>query len=111
MQDETFLVLLGVVASVIVYAVKFAYNRNGVELGRVPLTWAVMGVSFVLGLLFHPVAWPALPVLGADPAASLPALVDYIAQLTVSLGALVGTATVIYNLLLKRVLDGLANRV
>jgi hypothetical protein len=101
--------MVGLVASVIVWVVR-AISKRG---GSIPSGWLTAGVYVVAGLLawaFSPVSLPPFPTWGGDLAGFVPALVAWAGELLVPLSAFVGFATLVYNALLKRVLDGIAER-
>lgn len=100
MLTEVQLFILAAVASVIVYGLKLA------KVAEKPawLTTLVYVVSLVLAFLFAPPAIPPFPACG-DLAACVPAGLSWIGELLVPLSAVVGFATLLYNTLLKQVLD------
>jgi hypothetical protein len=101
--------VIGLVASVIVWVVRFVSKRGG----SIPSGWLTAGVYVVAGLLawvFSPVILPPFPTWGGDLAGFVPALVAWASELLVPLSACVGFATLVYNAMLKRVLDGIAER-
>ena len=105
---EVQLFLIGAVASVIVWLVKFIRSRWG----SIPAGWltgAVYLVSAVLAWIFAPLALPALPPF-VDLASFVPAFLQWFAELLVPLSAFVGFATLVYNILLKQVLDNAGAR-
>ena len=100
---EVQMFVIGAVASVIVWIVKFAReNWGGIPAGW--LTAAVYVVSAVLAWFFAPLALPSFPPF-IDLASFVPAFLDWIGALLVPLSAFVGFATLVYNVLLKQVLD------
>ncbi len=110
--------LIGIVASVIVYAVNFYQRKQGVEVSRKVLTAVLYVVSLGLVLAFGkfdlPV-FPALPFLGTEPVEVLSALIvslgliiGYAGQWLTVLTAVTGFAFAPYNLLYKQVLARMA---
>lgn len=102
------LLIIALVSSVIVWGIKFAMAR-GASVPPAYLTGGVYVVSGVLAFFFAPVSLPSFPVF-VDLATFVPALLQYIADLLVPLSAFSGFAALVYQALLKRVLDGLAAR-
>lgn len=100
MLTDVQLMAIAVVASVIVWLLKLA--KANVASGW--LTVAVYVVSAVLAFLFAPVAVPAFPAY-VDLVSFVPAFIAWIGALLVPLSAFVGFATLIYNALLKAILD------
>jgi len=101
--------VIGLVASVIVWLVKLASKRGK----AIPSGWLTAGVYIVAAVLafaFSPVSLPSFPTWGGDLAEFVPALVAWAGELLVPLSAFVGFATLVYNALLKKVLDGIANK-
>jgi len=99
--------VIGLVASVIVWLVKFA-SRRGKTIPSGWLTVGVYAISAILAFAFSPVSLPPLPGWSGDLATFIPAVIAWIGNLLVPLSAFVGFATLVYNALLKRVLDGIA---
>lgn len=102
------LFFVALASSVIVWAVKFAMSR-GANIPSAYLTGGVYVVSGVLAFFFAPISLPAFPPF-VDLASFVPALLQYIADLLVPLSAFAGFAALVYQALLKRVLEGLAAR-
>lgn len=98
--------VIGLAASVIVWGVKLA-AKNGATIPDAYLTGGVYVAAGLLAFLFAPVTLPAFPVF-VDLATFVPALIVYVGALLVPLSAFVGFAGLVYQALLKRVLDGLA---
>lgn len=100
MLTEVQLFVIASVASLIVYGLKLAK----VTTKPAWLTVLLYGVSLVLAFFFAPLAIPPFPPFG-DILIFVPALIAWIGELLVPISALVGFATLIYNVLLKMVLD------
>jgi hypothetical protein len=94
------LFVIASIASVIVYLLKIA------KVTQKPawLTLLVYGVSLVLAAAFARPALPPFPPL-SDAVTFVPALIAWVGALLLPISALVGFATLIYNTLLKMVLD------
>jgi len=101
--------VIGLVASVIVWLVKLA-SRRGKTIPSGWLTAGVYVVSAVLAFLFSPVSLPPFPGWSGDLSAFVPAVIAWIGNLLVPLSAFVGFATLVYNVLLKKILDGIADK-
>ena len=89
------LVLLGLVASLIAQTIKWLSATFGVKLQSWVISLVVVLVSVVFSRLWAPQQFPAP---GED-------IMLFINQLLTFIGAVVGFATLIYNFLLKAVLD------
>lgn len=100
MLTETQLIIIGLVASLIVWLLKLA--KADAASGW--LTGAVYAVSLVLAWVFAPLALPPLPVC-TDVAVCVTDVVTYLGDLLVPISAFVGFATLIYNTLLKAILE------
>ena len=101
--------VIGLVASVIVWLVKLASKRGK----AIPSGWLTAGVyvvSAILAFLFSPVSLPQFPAWSGDLSKFVSELVVWVGELLVPLSAFVGFATLVYNALLKKVLDGIADK-
>src|SRR5574342_1280307 len=94
---------IAIAGSVIVWGIKLALK--GKPISDAALTTGVYVVSVVLAFLFQPVVLPPLPPY-VDLATFIPALISWLVLALVPVSAFVGFATLIYQALLKRVLDG-----
>jgi len=90
------MVIVGLVASALSVIVKFLAAKAGIELSKFWMTIVVGVVSVVLAVVFN---LPQLPAY-VDP-------LQYVGAWLVILSAYVGSATIIYNLILDKVLDAL----
>lgn len=98
--------VIGFVASVAVWLIKYL-QKSGTA---IPSGWLTTGVYVISGLLaaaFAPISLPAFPVF-EELVTFIPAVLAWIGDLLVPLSAFAGFATLIYNALLKKILDGLA---
>lgn len=98
--SEVQLFVIAAVASIVVYLFKIA------KVTQKPawLTVLLYGVSLVLAVAFARPALPPFPPL-SDAVTFVPALLAWLGALLIPISALVGFATLIYNTLLKIVLD------
>lgn len=106
-SEQMFLIeiLAGILAAVIVQLVKLALAWFGIKIGREPVSFALFLVAAGLGFWWLKPTLPPFPIFSADPAAFIPALFGWLGQI-VAVGALiVGYATVIYNVLVKKIFD------
>lgn len=99
---------ISLVASVLVWGIK-QFNKSGKNLPDWVMTSGVYVVAFILAFSFSPVSLPHLPMF-TDLATFIPALIAYVGALLVPLSAFVGFAGLVYQALLKRILDGMAAR-
>ena len=99
-MTEIQLFVIASVASTIVWLLKFSKTK-------IPAGWLTVGVyvvALVLAFFFAPVALPVFPAY-IDLVTFIPAVIAWIGQTLVPLSAFVGFATLVYNALLKSVLD------
>lgn len=107
--DQVF--VIGFVSSVLVYLINFGVKKGlDVSIGRGWLTVMLFVISIPLAWLFDPQVLPGWPTWGADISVNAGRIVDYIGEMVGILAQVVGAATAIYNLILKKVADGLAGR-
>jgi len=106
---EVQLFLIGIAASVIIWLVKFWRGQGG-SINPGWLTAGVYLVSLVLAWFFAPVALPPFPPF-VDLASFVPAFLGWLGELLIPLSAFVGFATLVYNVLLKQVLDNVGARI
>ena len=103
--------VLGLLSSVIVWLLKVAFVDKNKD---VP-TWVysiVLGVvALILALVFAPVTIPPFPPHAGDLISFLGALLSFAGALLPVLVAIVGFAKIIYEALLKRILDALGKKV
>lgn len=99
-MSEIQLFVIGAVASVIVWVLKM----SKVTVKSSWLTVLVYAVSLVLAFAFAAPSLPMFPVF-VDLVSFVPLLLAWIGDLLVPLSAFVGFATLVYNTLLKQVLD------
>jgi len=100
MLTEVQLFVIATAASAIVWLLKFA--KKPVSAGW--LTTAVYVVSFILAFLFAPLIVPAFPPW-VDAVTFVSALVAWVGDFLLAFSPFVGFATLIYNVLLKAVLE------
>lgn len=103
------LFVIGLVASVAVWLLRLL-ARNGKQLPDAVLTSGVYVASGLLALFFAAPILPAFPPF-VDLASFVPALLEWAGELIVVLSAFVGFAGLVYQALLKKVLEGMAVRV
>jgi hypothetical protein len=109
MLSDSQLYVLAFIAPIIIYAVNMLLKAK-VKLNR---GWLTAGVYVISGLLAY--AWsapllPTLPTWGGELGLFVPALFSWFTALLIALGPIVALATLIYNALLKKVLDGVVEK-
>lgn len=102
------LFVIGLAASVVVWVVKVV-SKNGNSIPDAALTFGVYVVSAILALLFAPVTFPPFPAY-SDPFTFAPLFFAWLGQVIAILSVAVGFAGIIYQALLKSILDGLAKK-
>lgn len=109
--DPVQLYIIGVVASAIVYGIGQLRTRfPNFKVHREWLTVFLYIVAFALSLYWGGLVAPAFPAF-SDPVSFVAAVVGFVNELLIALAVPISFATLIYNLLLKRVLDALGERV
>lgn len=104
------LFVLGILSSVIVFILRFLFVNKGKEVPAWVYSVALYVVSLGLALIFSPVQIPPFPPFSDIPS-GLVALLSWLGELIPVLSAVVGFATVIYQALLKRILDSLGGAI
>jgi len=94
--DPEKLVLIGFVASIVIWLIRLVVAYFGIDISRFWVTVVAFVVSIALGFLWTPVGPPPM----GDPLA----LASWVVQTAV---AVLGMATLVYNVLLQKILDGL----
>lgn len=108
--DPVQLFLIGVIASGIVYAIKLVVAKMpDVVIRRDWLTIFLYVISLALAAMWGGVFLPEFGTY-ADPVTFVAAALRWVGEALVALGPSVGFATLIYNVLLQRVFDGLAEK-
>ena len=106
--DPVQLYVIGVVASVFVYAVKTISARYpNFKIKREWLTVLLYVASLGLAIYWGGVTFPAFPAF-SDPVSFVSALLTFLTALIDALAFPTSFATLIYNVLLKRVFDAAA---
>lgn len=109
--DAVQMYIIGVVASAVVYAIKLIGTRwPKWVIKREWLTVILYAGAWVLALAFRQMALPSFPVFD-DPVSFVSALLAFVVLLVEALGPAVAFATLIYNVLLKKVFDGWSEKV
>lgn len=108
LSDSQFYVL-AFIAPIIIYAVNLLLKAK-VTVHR---GWLTAGVYVIAGLLAY--AWsapifPTFPAWQGELGVFIPALFGWFTALLTALGPVVALATLVYNTLLKKVLDGIADK-
>lgn len=107
MLTDSQLYVLAFVAPIIVYVVN-ALLKAKIKLSRGWLTAGVYVISGLLAYVWSAPLFPAFPSWGGELGVFVPALFAWITDLLTAVGPIVALATLIYNALLKQVLDKIA---
>lgn len=106
--DPVQLYVIGIIASGMVYGIKLLSERYPqVTIKREWLTAILYVLSLVMAVYWGGVTLPTFPAFN-DPLTFVAALFGFISALLVALAIPTSFATLIYNVLLKRVFDALA---
>ena len=102
--SEVMLFIVGIAASLIVWAVKVYQSRSGKNVSTAVLQWGVYGVSLALAVVFQ---LPVLPdvVFAGSPVEIVGAAFEWVGALLASIAPAFTFATLLYTTLLKQVLD------
>jgi hypothetical protein len=107
-QEQMF--VIGIVVSVILFFLNELAKRNGIQIKRAWLTVGLYIVSFALAVGFMQPSVPGLPTWAGDPAVNVGLAVSWLGELLANLTVYVGFASVIYNIVGKRVLEGVSTQ-
>jgi hypothetical protein len=99
------MVILGIISSVIVAALKIAFVNRGQSVPTWVYSIALGVVSLLLALVFSPVVLPPFPSHDGSLIGFLIALGAFLGELVPVLAAVVASARVIYEVILKRVIE------
>ena len=103
------LILVGVVASALVFLLKMLAKRGmQLDLGRGWLTVILFVVCVPLALWIEPQGVPVFPVFSGEIGADMGLLAGFALELVQKMAAVVGVATGVYNILLKKIFDQMA---
>jgi hypothetical protein len=106
--DAVQLYVIGLFASAVIYILKIVMDRYPqIKIKRDWLTVVLYALSLLLAVYWGGVTIPAFPAF-VDSVTFVAALFSFISSLLVALAVPTSFATLIYNVLLKRVFDGLA---
>lgn len=101
------LLVLSVLSSVIVWILKLAFVDRGREVPLIVYNVALGAIALLLATMFSPISLPPLPAHDGSVIGILIAVLAYLGELVPVLAAVVGLARIIYEVLLKKVLEGL----
>lgn len=104
------MLILGVLSSVIVWILKVAFVDKGKEIPVWVYSIVLGVVALGLAVVFSPVTLPPFPPTDGSLIGYIAAILTYAGALVPVLAAIVGTAKIIYEALLKRILDGLEKK-
>jgi hypothetical protein len=106
--SELQLVYVGMVASALLWVLRIAVSR-GYQPNREQLAIGLYVVSFVMAILLTPAVIPPFSPF-SDAPSFIAAVFQWMGDFIAAASPIAGFAYLIYNLLLKRVLDGLQAR-
>lgn len=102
------LFVIGLTSSAIVWLLKAIFVRNGKEVPTWVYSVALGAVALALSIAFAPVMLPPFPANDGSFIGILAAALAFLGASLPVLAAAVGFARVIYEVLLKKILDGMA---
>jgi pilus assembly protein Flp/PilA len=95
-------IMLGIVASALVFGLNFYFKSQGKQLSRNVLTIIVYGVSVALAIMWTAPALPVIPT-GSDISVVSQAYLNFAILLLTQGAGILGFATLLYNWLLKKI--------
>lgn len=105
---EVQLVYVGMIASVALWLIRESVKR-GYQPTREVVAIGLYVISFFMAIIFTPLTFPPFPPF-SDAPSFVGALLAYVGQLLALAAPVAGMAFLIYNLLLKRVLESLVKK-
>ena len=105
------LAILGILASVIVWVLREAFVKKGQEVPLYVYNIVLGAVALGLSLAFGPVVLPPFPSHDGSVLGILSAILVFVGELLPILVAVVGFAKIIYEVILRKVLEGLGKRI
>ena len=109
MLTDAQLYVLAFIAPIIVFGVNVLLKAK-IQVHRGWLTAGVYVVSGLLAWAWSAAIFPAFPAWSGEVGTFVPALFGWLTALLTALGPVVALATLIYNVLLKKVLDRIAEK-
>jgi hypothetical protein len=109
MLTDSQLYVLAFIAPIIIYGVNVLLKAK-IQVHRGWLTAGVYAISGVLAYAWSAPIFPVFPAWSGELGAFVPALFSWFTSLLIALGPIVALGTLIYNVLLKKVLDGIAEK-
>jgi len=109
MLSDAQLYVLAFIAPIIIYVVNMLLKAK-VKLNRGWLTAGVYVVSGILAYVWNAPLFPPFPAWAGELGLFVPELFSWFTALLIALGPIVALATLIYNVLLKKVLDGVVEK-
>lgn len=103
-QDSQTVVITAIAIGV-TWLLGWALKQFNYKPGKLVLTAFLFVVALALSALFQPFALPAFPALGEDFSAWAPLFIAYLGAWVALAGPTVANATLIYNILLAKVLE------
>ena len=104
------MLVISLVSSALVFLLRAIFTRQGKAVPAWVYSVALYIVSLVVALIFYPVQIPPFPPY-SDLSTGLVALLKFLGELIPVLSAVVGAATLIYQAILKKVLEGLGGAI
>ena len=109
-MTEIQLFVIATIATALVYVVKVLAEKGGLTVPRGWLTVILFAVSLGLALAWQLPVFPMFPLFGGEVAEYAGVLVTYFIRCLEAISPLVAFATLIYNVLGKRVFEGIGAR-
>lgn len=97
------LILIGLIASAITWGLKVLASYGNYKPSRVVVNIGLYVVSATLALLWSGAVFPSFPLWAGDVLAFAQGLWDFLNQLMALAAPVIGSATLIYNLLYEKV--------
>lgn len=103
-MNETQLIFLGLIASVLTFALKVLASYLNYKPSRVVMNVILYIISAGAAFAWAGVVWPAAPVCTIDIASCVTSVWDWLNNLIALAAPIMGSATLIYNILYEKVI-------
>ena len=104
------IIIIGLIASAITFGLKGLASYFNYRPGRVVVNIGLYGVSAALAVAWSVTVWPSWPPFDGNIGAFVAAIWQYLNALMLAAAPVLGSATLIYNLLYEKVILPLTSR-
>lgn len=103
--------VIAVLSSALIWILRLVFVSKGKDVPAWVYTIGVGLIALVIATLFSPVSLPPFPSSDGSLLGILAAILAYVAAVLPLLSSIVGFATLIYNVLKDKILDGLGEAI